>query len=292
MSIGFRRSKKKRQTNWYVNRSRYIKKYKKVTSRKKLKLLLKKIKAGFGPLSAVLPLKPYFKLNVRTGQSLTPEIRHGLNYDYLIGLKNQFQIKKVPLSFSDKIFYYYQTQIQIPIYAHKAFILLEIQLNSLIARAKLVPYFFIVLDLCFYRIIKVNTEIMTSPFYVTALFDSIVLPVYLYNYIYFRQYRVQRYPLRLALYFKSSITMFSNSNNRIWLLSNYITSSISAETIIFEYPSMLLYISPFQRFSTLYYRNQPTKLFGFDVEQETVSWIIYSHTILKIKLFTYLSFYK
>src|SRR5690348_1699405 len=95
---------------------------------------------------------------------------------------------KQSLSIYDKVFYYYTLQTPLTMYAHKAFILLEMQLNATLVRAKLVPYLFMVRDLCFYRLVNINKAVAKNPHQVISLYDSVSLPVYLHNYMYYRQY--------------------------------------------------------------------------------------------------------
>lgn len=88
------------------------------------------------------------------------------------------------------------------LYAHKAFILLEMQLNASLVRMKLVPYLFLSHELCFYRIVRLNNEIINSPYHILSVYDTVSIPVALHNYMYYRQYRVQHYPRQLANFFK------------------------------------------------------------------------------------------
>jgi len=110
--------------------------------------------------------------------------------------------KKLPLTTYDKVFYYYTMQTPLTMYAHKAFILLEMQLNATLVRAKLVPYLFMVRDLCFYRLVQINAQIAKNPHQVVSLYDSVSIPVYLHNYMYYRQYRIQYYPQNVGVFFK------------------------------------------------------------------------------------------
>lgn len=111
-------------------------------------------------------------------------------------------MKKQPLTLYDKVFYYYTVQTPLTMYAHKAFILLEMQLNATLVRAKLVPYLFLVRDLCFYRLVQVNMSVAKNPYQVVSLYDSVSIPVYLHNYMYYRQYRIQYYPQNIGRFFK------------------------------------------------------------------------------------------
>jgi ribosomal protein S4 len=122
-------------------------------------------------------------------------------FNPLSKIKTQ-QFLKTKLTTYDKVFYYYTVNMPMPIYAHKAFMLLEMQLNASLVRMKLVPYIFLVSDLCFYRLININNKIVNSPFHVLSLYDLVSIPVPLYNYMYYRQYRIQKYPQQLAQFFK------------------------------------------------------------------------------------------
>ena len=195
--------------------------------------------------------------------------------------------KKHGLSVYDKVFYYYTLQTPLTLYAHKAFILLEMQLNATLVRAKLTPYLFMVRDLCFYRLVQVNNLVVKNPHQVVSLYDSVSVPVYLHNYMYYRQYRIQYYPQQIGFFFKKYWAHFTNyTNNKVWLLSNFITSDITAEAIIFDYPNITLYMGPFQRFTKLYYKNHPYAPTG------KYQHLNHTHTILKLKLFEYAAFYR
>lgn len=195
--------------------------------------------------------------------------------------------KKQGLTLYDKVFYYYTVQTPMTMYAHKAFILLEMQLNATLVRTKLVPYLFMVKDLCFYRLVQVNQETARNPHQVISLYDVVNLPVYLHNYMYYRQYRIQYYPKNIGLFFKKYWAHFTNyTNNKVWLLSNFITSDITAEAVIFEYPNIILYMGPFKRFTKLYYKNHPYAPQGQHL------YLNHTHTIVKLKLFEYAAFYR
>lgn len=112
-------------------------------------------------------------------------------------------LQKRSLTTYDKVFYYYTLQTPLNMYAHKAFILLEMQLNATLVRAKLVPYLFMVRDLCFYRLVMLNGAVAKNPHQVVSLYDAVQIPVYLHNYMYYRQYRIQYYPKNIGLFFKN-----------------------------------------------------------------------------------------
>lgn len=196
-------------------------------------------------------------------------------------------IKKQPLSLYNKVFYYYTLQTPFNMYAHKAFVLLEMQLNATLVRAKLVPYLFMVRDLCFYRLVQINSVVAKNPHQLVSLYDAVNIPIYLHNYMYYRQYRIQYYPKNIGLFFKNYWAHFTNyTNNKVWLLSNFITSDLAAETIIFDYPNITLYMGPFKRFTKLYYKNHPYAASGKQ------RYLNHTHTVLKLKLFEYAAFYR
>ena len=125
-------------------------------------------------------------------------------------------LHKVSLKLYDKVFFYYTLQTPLTMYAHKAFVLLEMQLNTSLVRAKLVPYLFMVRDLCFYRLVHLNQLVAKNPHQVVSLYDSLSLPVYLHNYMYYRQYRIQYYPVNVGKFFKNYWAHFSNyTNNKV-----------------------------------------------------------------------------
>lgn len=89
-----------------------------------------------------------------------------------------------------------------PKYTHKVFLLLEMQLNSILTRTKIIPYFYMAADLCFYSLVVVNQQVIQDPYHVISLYDSLKIPVFLYHYMYYRQYRMQRYPKIVQKFFK------------------------------------------------------------------------------------------
>lgn len=174
-----------------------------------------------------------------------------------------------------------------PQYTHKVFLLLEMQLNAVLTRTKLIPYFYMASDLCFYSLVSVNHVKTNDPYYVISLYDSLQIPTFLYHYMYYRQYRTQVYPRAVRKFFKHYWVHFVNyTHNKIWLLSNYLVSSFLAEVVVFDYPNLLMYMSPFRRFTKLYYRSHPY------TNRDTIQSSAYTNSILKLKLFTYASFYK
>lgn len=101
-------------------------------------------------------------------------------------------------------------------YTHKVFMLLEMQLNSLLTRTKLIPYFYMAADLCFYSLVLVNKVQINDPYHVVSLYDGIQIPVFLYHYMFYRQYRVHVYPKRVRNFFKHYWRQFVNyAHNKI-----------------------------------------------------------------------------
>lgn len=220
-----------------------------------------------------------------------------LNHSSILKFSRFFKIKTTTY---DKVFYYYNFNIPISLYAQKVFILLEIQVNASLIRIKLVPYSYIVNELCFYRVIHINKQFISSPFYLLSLYDTVAIPINLHNYLYYRHYRIQKYPKQLAIFFKEYWSHFTSFNqNKIWLLNNYLLSSITAQAFIFDYPNIILYIHVFKRFTSLYYKNRAYPLLENSLDNKSKKYLKdKSHNlegtydVIKLKLFTYASFYK
>ena len=101
------------------------------------------------------------------------------------------------------MFFYFNVKIPLSHYTHKAFILLEMQINTILQRTRLVPYYFIAGDLCFYRIVIINNEIIKSPYTIVSLYDVITIPLGLYTKFYTRQFRLQKYPVKLTSFLQN-----------------------------------------------------------------------------------------
>jgi hypothetical protein len=67
-------------------------------------------------------------------------------------------------------------------------------------------------------------------------------------------------------------------------MSNAVVSKLTAEILTFSSPNIIIYMSPFRRFAKLYYR--PERLRGEE------SFLMYTHTVFKLKLFNYILYYK
>lgn len=194
---------------------------------------------------------------------------------------------KHSLTSYDKVFYFYTLQVPLSMYAHKAFIILEMQVNATLVRSKLVPYLFMARDFCFYRLVQLNTGICKYPHQVVAIYDSISIPIYIHNYMYYRQYRLQHYPKAVARFFKYYWLHFTNyMSNKVWILSNMVASDVIAAAVVFDYPNISLYMGPFQRFTRLFYRNHPY------APRKYGAYLTHTHSVLKLHLFEFAAFYK
>jgi hypothetical protein len=206
---------------------------------------------------------------------------------YLQKRKYLNQYKKVSTTITNSLFIFYQIQIKLPFYIHKIFIVIEIQLNSILLRTKLVPYLFTAIQLCFYSIIFVNKRIINNPHYVISIFDSIQLPLQLYNIFHHRDYQIQYLPAKFKILLKKYWYFFNRYiYNKIWLLTNYLLSPILAEVLIFDYPNIINYIEPFKRFTNFFLYNRPDFITG---KPERALTNVYN--ILQLKLFEYGIFY-
>ncbi len=198
------------------------------------------------------------------------------------------KIKKQLITFYEKIFFYFNVKVPTSYYTHKAFILLEMQVNTILQRTKLVPYYFIAIDLCFYRIVKVNTLCVKSPYFIISLYDVLSLPLSIYVKFYLRQSKLQIYPSKLTSFLQNYWLLLRHyRESKVWLFSSFITSFRTAEVVVFDYPNLMLYSEPFVRYTQLYMRSQPiTPVFS--------QWqnLLNSQAILKIRLFDYAAFYK
>jgi hypothetical protein len=165
---------------------------------------------------------------------------------------------KKQVNFFEKVSKFFLLKIKNSFFCHKMFILLELQLNSLLMRSKLVPYFFLISELCFYRLIYVNGSLIKTPYFITSLFDSIKIPLFFYKQLTFYNFPSLFSSKILKKYYYFFFKNFYNKQSRkLWFLSNYIYSPISGEILLFDYPNILLFLSPFRRFSKIYFRNQP-----------------------------------
>ena len=196
-------------------------------------------------------------------------------------------VKKSATSF-DKLINYYEVQVPRTRYAHKAFIALEMQLNSMLIKTRLAPYQHMVEDLCFYELVRINGQSARSVHHVLSLYDSLSVSVQFHNYVNVRNNRIVNYPHYVRQFFKEYWAHTANVNtSKVWLLSNFVKSDVTSEAVIFDYPNILLYMAPFARFTKMYYEN--TNLPAKGTKHE---WLNYTHTVFKLKLFEFASYYR
>lgn len=200
--------------------------------------------------------------------------------------KNDSLVQKQRINSYNQLIRYYNVKLPIPISMHKMFLLMESQLNAAITRAKLVPYIFIVADLCRIGVIHVNGKLVTNQFQIINIWDTISLPVKLYNRFNYRLLRHQYYAPEINKFFKSHWSHYANfDTNKLWIISNILTNSVTAESIIFDYPNLLIYTGVFRRFTRIHYEARPYIAEG---EQSNLG---HTNSLLKLKTLSYLTFY-
>lgn len=193
---------------------------------------------------------------------------------------------KKKLNNFSKFFFYLSIKALVSVQAYKLFILMELQLNIVLSKAQLVPFFFLVTDLCFYRLVFVNQVIITNPHYILSLYDAVQLPLFVYHIMNYRQNRFYFYPWFLKYFFKVYWGQFIDYNkDKIWLLSNYLLNVSTGELLVHNYPTLFFYMAPFRRFTKLYYKAHPERLRRED------AGLSYSYSIFKLHLFNYANFY-
>ena len=196
-------------------------------------------------------------------------------------------VKKAASTF-DKVMKYYEVKIPRTLYAHKAFVALEMQLSTLRVKAKLVPYQHMAESLCFYELVRINGQPAKNLHHVLNLYDTVSIPATLHNYIHLRDNRFLNYPHYVRQFFKEYWNHLSNfATGKVWMLNNFIKSDVTSEVVVFDYPNPLLYMAPFARFTKMYYENSTLPSKGPKSE-----WLNYTQTVFKLKLFEFASYYK
>jgi ribosomal protein S4 len=122
-------------------------------------------------------------------------------YNHLKEKTNSYNNKKKKISFYEKILSFYLVRLGFSFFTQRSFILLEMQLNSFLARVKIIPYFFMARDICFYRLVLVNQKFISNPYFIISLFDTIQLPFFLYQYMSYRNNRYTYLPKIFRKYF-------------------------------------------------------------------------------------------
>jgi len=150
---------------------------------------------------------------------------------------------------------------------YKLLIILELQLNVLLLRGKLVLTILIINHLIFYNCVTVNLRLVSNPFFVTKMLDIILVPQYLYNLIKLFFFKFQR----------TEIFIFKKS----WPLIFFLTSSVIGCLIVVEYPTFILDNSKIQN------KWQYSFLISSKRKKASIP-LSFQVGILKIKLLEYL----
>jgi len=155
----------------------------------------------------------------------------------------------------DNLLKYYKKTYQTSLFVLKIFGLLELQANIVIMRAKLVPYHFMIDELCFYRLVMVNGQFITTGCYVTKVGDRVSVDYSFYQRFYIKHYQYINVPSIFKHFFKYYWKHFVDySFNKVWILTSYVVSELTAEIIVHDFPHPALFVAPFRRFTNLYYR--------------------------------------
>jgi hypothetical protein len=116
--------------------------------------------------------------------------------------------KKAATTF-DKLFNYYEVKVARNMYAHKAFIALEMQLNSMLIKTRLAPYQHMTEDLCFYDLVRINGKSVRNSHHVLGLYDTLSVPVQFHN-VHSKNGRIINYPHYVRQFFKE---YWAHTNN-------------------------------------------------------------------------------
>jgi hypothetical protein len=78
--------------------------------------------------------------------------------------ENNSLVQKQRINSYNQLIRYYNVKLPIPVSIQKIMLLIELQLNAALTRAKLVPYIFMVADLCRLGVINVDSKPVTNQF--------------------------------------------------------------------------------------------------------------------------------
>ena len=208
---------------------------------------------------------------------------------YTLNKVSHTKYHKKKINIIDKLTYLYKIDFKASLYTYKIFAIIEIQVNSVLLRLKIIPYLFIVPYLCFYYLIQVNSKFITNPFFILTLFDFVQVPLVLYKRLNFYVTSAGQYQSLLTNKFLRKY--WQNYINfqipYVWLLNNCLHSSVCASVLIYTYPQISLYMAPFRRFTQLYLYNSPAIL----TSRSNKKYLHNAYGVLKLKLFEYVSFY-
>lgn len=117
--------------------------------------------------------------------------------------KNFDRFLKQKITVADKLTFFLSSTNFMSSEAYKLFSMLEMQISAVLLRSQLVPFFFMIPDLCFYRLVFINGVAVSDPYRIVTVYDSVQLPIFLYQLMNYRQNRFYYYPKYLLLFFKT-----------------------------------------------------------------------------------------
>lgn len=118
-----------------------------------------------------------------------------MNKSLSLGVKKKINIH-------EKIFYYYYVQYPFALYIHKVFILIEMQIFNFLVKVKIVPYIFLSKELCFYNLVFVNRRTIRDPYYIVGIYDTVMVPIEIYQYFFFPKSAFNYYSSYYYKFFK------------------------------------------------------------------------------------------
>ena len=173
--------------------------------------------------------------------------------------------------------------------AFRLLALLELQIQSLLVRAKFVPDRSLACALCIQRLIYINKlQVVHSPFQILALWDLVQVPTIILDRI---KYKIGRWIgirssiIRKLLY--KYWRYFTTYNlGKLWVFSSILSSWKTGEILVFMYPNLLAYFGPFRRYTGLH-------------REERIYWTFTAagrnrtelHSLLHLRTISYLIFY-
>src|SRR5437868_4308943 len=119
-----------------------------------------------------MTFKPRQIKNIHYLHSPHSKYTYKKQYSYTHGIFGK-KYYKIKINITDKLFAFIQLQTKASFFAYRAFIVIEIQLNIVVLKSKLVPYFFIVPYICFNNLIYVNNIPIRNPYFLIKPFDFV-----------------------------------------------------------------------------------------------------------------------
>lgn len=182
------------------------------------------------------------------------------------------------------------------------------QVNSLLVRAKLVPILAIVPALCFYRLIFTKQKVIRRADYVVSVNETLFIPLFLYGAFSASLVQISFFPAYLSMLVTGFVKITEvNVFSKVWILSNfYILPELAAVTV-FAYPNIVYYEKPFKKFTKIFFKQNPTIaiktykiakrspdkkiLYRKPVFRHRPLFHYATYTLVKLRLFDYVSFY-